>query len=187
MKKLLLALLVVSSLVSCGKNNSVSSGTTSSSPLTVTGAVESQLGSIIDNNQFGGGQASYYETWNQVITNMPNISYKYGSVSSTSNSSCRTVAYVFQICGSTSYSSSGSTATVTRSVIHSSVDLATKKNELKAIINARSYMQASGSSFYIRTSDGRGFVIDTRYPMQANPVSVQQTNGTAETFLGAYL
>lgn len=186
MKKLILSLMVLATLASCGKKNTTDTGAaagglSSTSPITVTGSTETQLASLIDNNQFGSGQASYYETWNQVVSNMPNLSYKYGAVSS-SQPNCNTVAYIFQICTS---SSSTSNISVSRSVIHSSVDLNAKKNELKAIINARQYVQVSGTSFYIRTNDNRSIIIDTRYPLQANPVSIQQSNGTGEVFLRA--
>lgn len=183
MKKFIVALMVLTSLVSCGKNNSVGSTATSASStnaLTVTGTVETQLGSLIDNNQFGTGQASYYETWTQVVTNMPGLTYKYGSVNTSSN--CRTVGYIFQICSS----SSSSNVSISRSVVHSSVVLLDKQNELKAIVNARSLVQqGSATSFYVRTTDGRQYIIDTRYPIQANPVSIQQANGTGEVFLRA--
>ncbi len=181
MKKLLLALIVVSTLFSCGKKNTV--GTSSSTTaLTVSGALETQLASQIDNNQFGNGMATYYETWSQVVSHMPNLKYNYAQTSA-STSNCEKKWGIFYIC--TSSSSSGS-ATITRSVIHSSVDVNAKKNELKDLINKRVYIQVSGTSYYITANNGKNYVIDTRYPLQANPVSVQNAqDGSGEYFYNA--
>ncbi len=172
--------MVLASIVSCGKTNSVgSSSIYGTSPITVGGASETQLGTMIDTNQFGSGMATYYITWSQLIMQTPTITYQYGNYNASSN--CKIIWGVFKYCTSTN--SSGTA--VTRSVMNSTVDVIAKKNELKAIINNRTMIQAYGTSFYIRTNDGRTFVIDTRYPLQANPVSVQQADGKGEVFVGA--
>ncbi|MBC7540542.1 MAG: hypothetical protein H7281_17085 [Bacteriovorax sp.] len=189
MKKFIVALMVLTSLVSCGKNNSVSSNGLSTSPLTVSGAVESQLGSIIDNSQFGTGAATYYETWNQYVAHMPNVNYVYGTVTpQAANSNCTTSGgfIKFTWCSSSSSSSTSTNAVVTRRVVHSAVDLLTKRNELKAIINRRASLNQDAYTagvYHIITTDNQYYVIDTRYPLQANPVYIQTTSTTAEKLI----
>jgi hypothetical protein len=179
MKKLIVFLMVLASLVSCGKSNSVgSSSIYGTSPITVPGQTAGDLGTRIDTNQFGTGLATYYETWAQLITHMPNVTYEYGNVSSTNG--CKVVWKIFTVC---SYSSSSSIP-VTRTVINSSVDVIAKKNELKAIINRSSSVYQSGSTtFYIYMPDNTGYIIDTAYPLQANPVLMQKADGSGERFI----
>jgi len=63
MKKLIVTLMVLTALVSCGKTNAVgNSSVFGTSPITVGGSTETQLGSMIDNNQFGTG-SYYYDTF----------------------------------------------------------------------------------------------------------------------------
>lgn len=195
MKKFLLAVLVVSSLVSCGKSNSVApaAAPVAAAPvvnaLTVTGQLETLLGSAIDNNQFGSGQADYYESWNQLVAKTPTITFNYGNVAATaanSNTSCGWK--VGDVCLLTVYTSTSfdtvQTIATTRSVVYNSVDLQTKKNELKALLNSRQYVYQYGTKFAIDTATNR-YVIDTAFPMQANPVSTYNKDGSSEQFLGA--
>jgi hypothetical protein len=189
MKKLIVALMVFTSLVSCGKNNSVSSNSLSTSPLTVSGAVESQLGSLIDNSSFGTGKATYYETWTQYIAHMPNVNYVYGNVvPQAANSNCTTSGgfIKFTWCSGSSSSTSTSTAVATRRVVNSSVDILAKRNELKAIINRRASLNQDNYTagvYHIITTDNQYYVIDTRYPLQANPVYSQTSSTNAETII----
>lgn len=189
MKKLIVALMVLTSLVSCGKNNSVSSNGLSTSPLTVTGAVESQLGSIIDSSQFGTGAATYYETWNQYIAHMPNVTYVYGTVAvQAPSSNCTTSGgfIKFTWCSGSSSSSSTTNAVVTRRVVNSAVDITAKRNELKAILNRRASLSQDSYTagvYHVITTDNQYYVIDTRYPLQANPVYIQTTSTSAEKII----
>jgi hypothetical protein len=187
MKKMVVALMILSSLVSCGKKNAVSSSiapASSSSGLntnsSVTGTVETQLAKMIDDNQFGNGLVvvnGYQENWNQYISQMPGITYKYG------NSSCGTSLVCYDFFGE-----SNTTTTVTRTVINSSVDVGAKKNELKELINNRLWVQQrSATVFTIKTSNGKIYTIDTSYPLQANPYGVEDAAGKKEYFLGASL
>lgn len=187
MKNLLIALVILSSLVSCGKKNTVGSNTGSvTSPITVTNnPTATSLGAMVTNNQFGLGQATYYETWNQYVSHAPNTVYKYGALNNSSSGTnpCHTVAYIFTVCTSSSVTTTSS-STVTRSVVHSSVDLTAKQNELIAIINKTNQMQSAGYGvYYILTTDGINYVIDTKYPIQANPVQRQGTGVVSDTLV----
>ncbi len=193
MKNLLLGLVILSSLVACGKNNSVGSATTSNSAISVgtlpanSQALATQLGNIVNNNQFGLGQATYYENWNQYTSHAPNTTYSYGVLSTSGSSGsnpCRTVGYIFTICTSTVTTTSSSSATISRTVIHSSVDLQAKKNEIIAIINKTNQIQTDGYGvYYILTTDNINYVIDTRYPIQANPAQVRSAAGAGDTLV----
>ena len=174
MKKLLLSLIVLASIFSCGKSNSVSSAggaATSGLSSTITGTTEVDLATKINNNTFGTGYASSYLTWAQLIANQPNVTY-YFYKSTASSSSCSTKWSIFYVCTS----GSSSTATYSRSVVNSSVDLATKKSELINIINKRSSIQSNGTVYYIYTTDSLYYIIDTSKPLQVNPVQTQSSS-----------
>lgn len=186
MKNLLIALVILSSLVSCGKKNTV--GGTASAPanvvngLTVTGTVETQLSGIIDTNEFGLGKINYYTTWKQHVAQAPNTTYSYGSMAplaaANTNTGCDSffdcILPTFTFTWSSSFSTSN--VTVTRTVVHSSVNLVTKQNELKAILNKRNYIQEFLPGVYrIMTTDNIVYIFDRNYPIEANPVQNQTT------------
>jgi hypothetical protein len=196
MKKFILALMVVTTLISCGKDNKVSSGPVAGSePLTGTAANDTSavgLAALVDNysTSFGLGQVFINNnnyTWNQVVTNSPNVNYKYGSyAASSAQSNCDKKWGIFYVCSSSSTSRS-TPASVSRTVINSSVDITAKKIELKSIISRVSPyypVQTSGYIYYIRTVEGVLYTFDVRLPIQANPSAVQQANGQTEYFLG---
>jgi len=179
MKKLLLALIVLATVFSCGKSNSTSNSSVSS--LSVTGTNETALGSYITSysSSFGNGYANAYTTWTSLISSQPNTTYYYYK-STQATSTCTTKWSIFYVC---STSSSSSSSYLSKSVVNSSVDITTKQNELIGIINSRSSIYVSGTSYYIYTSDAKIYVIDTRYPIQANPVLIQDnTAKTIEVF-----
>jgi hypothetical protein len=190
MKKLLIALVILSSLVSCGKKNVAGNTGSLTSAISIgnlpvqSQQVASQLGSIVTNNQFGVGQATYYETWNQYVAHAPNTTYNYGTMAAAQNNSgCHTVATIFYVCSSSS-SSSPSTTAISRSVVHSSVNVLDKQNAIIAIINRTNYIQSAGNGvFYIVTTDNATHVIDTKLPIQANPVQTSSANATGETLI----
>jgi hypothetical protein len=192
MKNLLIALVVLSSLVSCGKN-SVGAPISATSPLTVTGVTETMLGTMIDNNQFGTGTMyvnGYQENFQQLITNMPNIKYNYSSIAAStnanSNSNCLgTIGGVCFLGYSTSWSGSNvAPVAASRVVVNSSVDLQTKKNALKAIINLRIGVQQNGTAYIITTTDMKRYIIDTALPIQANPAETRDAQGNGEYYSG---
>jgi hypothetical protein len=198
MKKLLLSLVVLTALVSCGKDNKVSSSGYGSSAITISDSSgnASALGTYINASEtyFGNGYASNYGTWNQTIAALPYYSYKYVTTTySSGNSNCTVKWSIFYVCSS---SSLGSGVSLSRSVLVSSVDIATKRAELAAIVNsAYTYngvasiqvsQQSSGVIYYIQSTSGVKYAIDTRIPLQANPSAIQQANGQIEYFYGLY-
>lgn len=181
MKKLLVSLVVLATIFSCGKKNTVSGNSVSGLSSSVSGATETSLASQINNNQFGTGYATYGLTWAQLISNQPNLTYYYAS-SGLSTVSCETKWTIFKIC---STSSSSSSSNITRQVTNSSVDLNSKKSELINIINARTSIQNSGTVYYIITNNAKQYIIDTAKPLQANPVQVQD-NATSKVEYFSY-
>jgi hypothetical protein len=195
MNKLIVALMVLTSLASCGKNNTVGTNGLSTSPLTVTGQVETSLSSIIDNDQFGTGViyvSGYQESFKQLIAAGANPTYKYSSAANTSTTSsaphCATIGGVPILCASVTGWSSTSTVNTAQIIItvqNSSVDLLTKKNELKAILNKRlGVTQYSYTIFAITTNDFKTYTIDTALPIQANPVQTIDAQGNRDYFNG---
>jgi hypothetical protein len=74
------------------------------------------------------------------------------------------------------------------------VDVGSKRAELASIVNsAVNYNgqasiqvspQSGGAIYYIQTTSGVKYAIDTRLPIQANPTGIQQANGQVEYFYG---
>lgn len=169
MRKLLLSLMVLATLASCGKDNAVNGGAipATGNAITVNDTTAQTLGNYIDNsNSYFAGV--YYQTYRYATTS---------ASSAASNCEQKTgwFGIKYYVCSSSSNSSNLSYKTVAAS----SVDLAAKRLELKGYINSSSpgYITQSGTGFYIRTVSGLVYIIDTRFPIQANPVSVQQANG----------
>ncbi|MGZ3787513.1 MAG: hypothetical protein ACXVLQ_03270 [Bacteriovorax sp.] len=186
MKKLLVALMVLATFASCGKNNSVSSSPLSTSPLTVSTANASSLASYITNytTSFGSGYTNSAMTWNQLIANQPNLTYYYykEAISSLAPSNCSTTLWGFlNVCTT---SSSSSSATLSRTVVNSSVNIVAKQNELIAILNKSRSIQQSGTAFYVYTTDAKLYILDLKFPIQAQPVQTQDSSST-EVFTNA--
>ena len=188
MKKFLLSLMVLATLVSCGKDNKVSSG---SSNATITNP-------IVTNNSYA----------QELITRINNPASGFGegvvlTSTGSSNQTCGTkwgfINYCYGSSGSGNYAvSAGMTWNqlaaqkpnlayyyfMSQPVVHSSVTIATKQAQLMQLLNTATSIQVSGTLYYIQVS-GAYYVIDTRYPIQANPSGV--TNGAQTDYLtGAY-
>jgi hypothetical protein len=167
MKKLLLSMMVLALVVACGKDNKVSSTNgAASNPITISDPTAITVGGLIDNytTTFGTGQASYYDTWNTLLSKTPNVTYVYSKSSGSSN---------YSYCW---FGKCSTNASVSREVPNTSVDITTKLNELKAIINRKSAfypITTNGTAFTIITSDNHVYTIDRYYPVQANPVYIQ--------------
>ena len=176
MKKLILSFMVLASLVSCGKNNSVGSNTNQ------LGIGTSALGTS-DVDQYGRVLLSTYRTsisnngFRAAIANSETYRF-YNSTGGSSGSGCTTNSVLG---GFLSYytctGSYGTSSNVTGSydsvnVVHSTQDLTSKKNELLGIINqAQNYSNSSDRlRLYIQTINGDVYTIDFRVPMAANPV-----------------
>jgi hypothetical protein len=182
MKKLVVALMLLSlSVVSCGKNNSTNSGTAGvSNPITTSIQGASQIGAMIDNygQYFGSAQASYYMTYLQMVNQGANLKYHYTkTASASSNSNCSLKWGIFYVCSSSSTSSTTSNVTESKLVENNAVTILTKQNELKGYINTALQITQSGTATYIYTNQGKYIVIDTRYPIQAQPVGIQDSTG----------
>lgn len=179
MKKLLLSMIVLASLVSCGKDNKVSSSTSSlnySNPYlsgntqaqTYAQTLIAQINSYSSN--FGNGVVSSYSN-NQTCDTKWIFSYCYTSGSSTVTSSktwnqiaAENPTYLF---------SDGYTA---RNI---DVNIASKQGELISLVNAATNVEVqamSGGNVYKITTSSGYYVIDTRYPIQVNPSAVQSTS-----------
>lgn len=187
MKKLIVALMVLSTLASCGKDNKVASPATTAatSPATTTVTTTDQVGVAlaqkIDNytTQFGLAQVNYYTTIGQLANQGVAITYKY-TKSTASSAECEK-KWIFTVCSSSS--STSFNPEVSRTVANSGVNVTTKINELKALINAKhpAYpIQVSGYVFYIVTTDNKQYAIDVRMPIQANPIGIRNADGTQE-------
>lgn len=150
MKKLLLGLVVLASLVSCGKDNKVSSTASSltvTNPLVTNNSSATDLVSRINSYTSGFGEgyiSNSGTTWNALTASRPTLVYQY---------------------------STG------RTVRHSDVVIATKQSELISLLNSATSIQVSGTLYYIQVS-GAYYVIDIRYPIQANPSAIQSTSYT---------
>lgn len=157
MKKLLLAILVVSSLVSCGKNNSTNTGavanTLATSPISTINSNPSfqTLANAVLANSFNAQYSNYY------------TEYRFGNTTNT----CVTKDGWFGI----DYQSCSTSISNPVTVIHGQVVIATKQAEINAILAKSVVFQAvSGTYFVVRTTDNYTYHIRTDYPIQANPV-----------------
>lgn len=191
MKKLIVALMVLSTLASCGKDNKVASpvatAPTSTSPvttaITTADAVGVELGKKVDayNVQFGAVAMYQGMSYNEIVARGGILKFKY-TKSAAAASNCETKWGFITIC---SGSTSSSNITTSREVANAtdSTTVIAKLNELKAIINKAHPMykiQTNGSIYYIYTVEGKTFAIDTRVPVTANPVGIRQADGSAE-------
>ncbi len=169
MKKLLVALMVLTTLASCGKNNSVSSGAPGSSTTALTSATAnaSNLASMITNYS-----SNFGVSWAQMLANQPNLTYYYFKAANAA-SSCQTKWTIFYVC-----SSNTSSATISRQVVNSSVNIASKQAELMAIVNKSSRIQQNGSAVYIYTTDAKLYIFDLSLPIQAQPTQIQDSTST---------
>jgi hypothetical protein len=190
MKKLLLSLMVLATLASCGKDNKVSSGPATdvvnvTNPLTNNNPYAQELVTKINNPAAGFGEGL-------VLTS-----------SGSSNQTCGTkwgfINYCYGSSGGGNYAvSAGMTwnqlaaqkpnlayyYNLSQPVAHSSVNIATKQTQLIQLLNSATSIQVSGTLYYIQVSNAI-YVVDTRYPIQANPSALKSTQG--EDFLsGAY-
>ena len=191
MKKLLISLVVLTTIFSCGKKNTVSSSSVSGLNSSITGSVEVELASKINNNSFGTGTVyvnGYPESFSQLVSQYPAVKYKYGTykmVTNTSSSNTKCVLLVICATWSGFNTSTPVSFTSTREVYHSSINDADKKSQLINLINSRVAVQRdtyNTNVYYVVTSDSKVYTIDTGLPLQGNPAAIQNTDGTREIF-----
>jgi hypothetical protein len=199
MKKLIVALMLVTTVISCGKDNKVASGANSSandtSAITISDNGGIQLGKMIDSYaaEFGSGTTYVnpyigWKTWREVIALTSNLTYKYTKASyvTNSNDNCDEKWGFIQVCTYKNSYDSSSAPTFSRSVNHAGVSVSAKQAELRDIINRASSLypiQVVGTTYYIRTTDGYRYAIDTRLPIQANPTGIQKPNNGETEYL----
>ena len=194
MKKFLLSIMVLATLSSCGKDNKVSSGAAAAPPVIngysnghLTGpslvAAQDLIAKINNPATFGGGLVitSYGSSNQNCGTKWGFINYCYGSSGGgnyaiTSGMTWNELAA--QKPNLSYYYYYGS------QTVHSSVNIATKQAELIQLLNTATALEVSGTLYYIRVTNAI-YVIDTRYPIQANPSALKVSQG--EDYLyGAY-
>ncbi len=199
MKKLLLSLMVLATLASCGKDNKVSSGAAaaaapSTNAITIVDQTGIALGGMIDNHtsQFGTGMVYTTQgptTLNNLAYGGVTLYYKYTKATAQTGTgsgngyTCETKWKIFQVCSYSSSNTGTSTLTLSRNILHNSVDVNSKIAELKSIINSANpniAIQVQGTSNLITLTDGRQFIIDTKYPLQANPIGIRDAAGVTE-------
>lgn len=177
MRKLLLSLMVLASLVSCGKDKSSSGVSSSSSAVTLADSTATDLGTKIANSEsyFQAAPAAYYR-------------YAYTVTTVTSaGQNCEEKEGWFGIKYTVCKASNSNSNATYKYVAVSSVDLATKRSELASIINS-SYAGGVvnyGSYYQVTTTVGTVYIIDPRAPIQANPVLVRPlSTGSITSYIG---
>ncbi len=192
MKKLTVAIMVLMTLVSCGKDNKVASkAAAATSPVTTAITVADQvaldLGTKIDQytTYFGTQQINYYTTIGSVANQGVSIKYKYTkqAASASSGNGCETKWVIFTYCTQTSMTTFN--PTLSRTVENSGVNIPAKIAELKALINSKhpAYpVQVNGTSYHFVTTDNKAYVIDLRLPIQAQPTGIKNGNETEYLF-----
>jgi hypothetical protein len=198
-KKTLLTLALALVFSACGNDNKVGGGgggvggPVGSNPITTSAYGASNLGSMIDNysTQFGLGTVNYmgsgYYSFQLIANNALPMTYKYTKSTSSGSSNCKSTGGFISFNYCTSWSGSGtSSLTVSRSVDNASVDILSKQNELKAIINSANPLIGitfSGSMAFVTTISGNRYVIDTAFPLQANPTVIYDKVSNSTEYL----
>jgi hypothetical protein len=171
MRKLLLSLMVLATLASCGKDNAVNGGanTIVTNPV-VTGNTSAQdLVNKINNPSTGFG------TGRLVVNNAstPNCKEKwiftYCTTSSSSANQTTTTWNALASSRSLTYQFAYFNGGLSKSYSHSSVVVATKQKELTDLLNSATNIYVSGTTYTIMVSNTQ-YIIDTQYPIQANPI-----------------
>lgn len=182
MKKLLLSLMVLATLASCGKDNKVSSGaaaaTTTSpviNPVIANTPAATALISKIDNptTAFGMGQsttAGSGQGANCKSTLWGLIDYCTYSSSGTTNGKTWNTLLAEQPNLQLYFVKNGYLKTSGVSV--GSIDVATKQAEIKSYLTTATDIQTNGVQFLIVTPNGN-YMIDTRYSIKMNPSAIQ--------------
>lgn len=177
MRKLILSLMVLASLVSCGKDNKVGAGS-STSAITNTDPSAIQLGTMIDSSEKYFQAGPTYGRYAYLAATTSN---------SNPNQTCEEkegwFGIKYYVCKSNSTSNTAPNYTYT----NANVDLTAKRNEIKGYINNASYggiSSVSGYAIRIITTSGITYIIDRSVPLQANPVVIQQPNGQSVNYAG---
>lgn len=173
MKKLLLSLVVLATIFSCGKKNTVDGANAYTVSNTYSGmSTDSRftsLASIVTNNQFNNSGWNYYSEFN--FYDMVNT--------------CVTKDGWFGI----DYQSCSTTKSNKSTVIFGNLDQAridAKKAEMVAILNKTVQIGYSGYVYTVRTTDNLTYSFDVRFPIVANPVYRLDNSSNKANGLGDY-
>ena len=176
MKKLLLSLMVLATLTSCGKNNTVSSaapaGTIGITNPLVTGSTQAQTLIAAINNPAAFGQGAVPVSGSgQTCKNWGILQYCYSSSSGSTAGTQTWNQLIAANPGLTYLYTNGLT------VRNSDVVVATKQAELVALLNSATKIDIYGYAYIITTPAGQ-YAIDIRYPIQLQPSAVNANSGS---------
>ena len=176
MKKLLLSLMVLATLTSCGKNNTVSSaapaGTIGITNPLVTGSTQAQTLIAAINNPAAFGQGAVPVSGSgQTCKNWGILQYCYSSSSGSTAGTQTWNQLIAANPGLTYLYTNGLT------VRNSDVVVATKQAELVALLNSATNIEINGYAYIITTAAGK-YAIDIRYPIQLQPSAVNSNSGS---------
>jgi hypothetical protein len=186
MKNLLFALVILGSLVSCGKNNVAGAPAVTglTNPLTAATPIESDFITKVNANQFGTGPYSAYQSFAQALYQGANPTYTYAAYTAAAVAAtapnCHT-AWIFNVCSSSTSSSSYQTPTVARVLANAAVGVVAQQNIIIGIYNRKAQIFTDGSGMYkVITTDNKTYFFDTKLPIQANPTQTYNADGTGE-------
>jgi hypothetical protein len=124
---------------------------------------------------FGQGMANANVKWETIANEYSNLTYRYAKA----NQNCETKFGIFNYCHA-SYEPA-------LEITHSLVNIQNKQNELITIVNNSKNIILNGTAFYIQDDENNSYIIDTRFPIQANPVYKKLgIEKDAQVFTSAY-
>ncbi len=133
---------------------------------------------------FGTGQVYYYganQNYGTLANSGINLTYHYRKADSASiNSQCEMKWGFFYVC---SYNQKSYQGTFSKKVSNQSIDLQAKVDEITSHLknaNPLIPVQVNGTVYTISLKSGEKFIVDTRYPLQANPLAKMDIKGNSE-------
>lgn len=190
MKNLLIALVILSSLVSCGKKNTVGGApVASASAMVGSTAIETDFINKVNGNLFGTGYSSVYnETYAQAISKGANPKLTYANYAAPAASAAPTPHCILGglLCGSVSTSSTTFITPTITSVNTLSITVVEKQSAISAIFAKKSRVEQYGPTvFGVLTNDNATYYFDTTMPIQANPVRTYNADRSMVTLINA--
>ena len=189
--------MILATLVSCGKDNKVSSG-----PVTPVVGTNPYVNGYTGN--LTGAALAAAQDLAARITNVSGFGEGLVITSSgSSNQTCGTkwgfINYCYGSAGGGNYAVQGNMTwnqlaaqnpnltyyyNFGSRATHSSVTISTKQAQLLQLLNSAVNIQVSGTLYYIQVSNAI-YVVDIRYPIQANPSALKTAQGE-DYLVGAY-
>lgn len=160
MKRLLLSIMVMAVLASCGKDNKVNSDlgangnayNTTNQLLAGNQAAQELIARINNPASFGQGQTSGpagTTTWNALLATNPSATFRYTN----------------------GYS-------IVSTVRNSDVVIANKQSQLITLLNSATAVSGVSPVYYVTANNGVIYAIDTRYAIQMNPSALKSGNSS---------